>query len=59
MTKIHKDIAMHLMECAEDEEFTDQAVVKVLCRTMCVSLYIPLLKQRLQQFSQLATWSFK
>ena len=29
MTKIHKDVAMHLMECVEDEEFTDQAVVKV------------------------------
>lgn len=30
MTKIHKDVAMHLMECVEDEEFTDQAVVKEL-----------------------------
>ena len=29
MTKIHKDIAMHLMECAQDEEYSDQATVKV------------------------------
>jgi len=29
MTKIHKDIAMHLMECVQDEEYTDQATVKV------------------------------
>ena len=29
MTKIHKDIAMHLMECVQDEEYSDQAVIKV------------------------------
>ena len=29
MTKLHKDIAMYLMQCAGDEEYTDQAVVKV------------------------------
>jgi len=29
MTKIHKDIAMHLMECVQDEEYSDQAIIKV------------------------------
>ena len=29
MTKIHKDIAMRLMECVNDEEYSDQAIVKV------------------------------
>lgn len=29
MTKIHKEIAMHMMECVQDEKFTDQATVKV------------------------------
>ena len=29
MTKLHKDIAMRLMECVGDEEYSDQAVVKV------------------------------
>lgn len=31
MTKIHKDIAMHLMECVQDEEYSDQAIIKVGC----------------------------
>ncbi len=30
LTKLHRDIAMRLLECVEDEEFTDQATVKVL-----------------------------
>ena len=29
MTKIHKDIAMRLIECVNDEEYSDQAIVKV------------------------------
>ena len=29
MTKLHRDIAMRLLECVQDEEFTDQATVKV------------------------------
>ena len=29
MTKIHKDIAMHLMECVQDEEYSDQVIIKV------------------------------
>ena len=29
MTKLHRDIAMHLLECVNDEEFTDQAIIKV------------------------------
>ena len=29
MTKIHKDIAMRLMEVVNDEEYSDQQVVKV------------------------------
>ncbi len=29
MTKLHKDIAMKLMECVQDEEYTDQATIKV------------------------------
>jgi len=29
MTKLHKDIAMHLLECVDDQDFTDQATVKV------------------------------
>ena len=31
MTKIHKDIAMRLMEVVNDEEYTEQQVVKVCC----------------------------
>ena len=30
MTKLHKDIAMHLQECVDDQDFTDQATVKEL-----------------------------
>ncbi len=30
MTKIHKDIAMRLMECANSIEYSDQAIVKVI-----------------------------
>ena len=42
MTKIHKDIAMHLMECVQDEEYTDQATIKVgysvwWCLRRCLS----------------------
>ncbi len=29
MTKLHKDIAMKLMESVQDEEYTDQAAIKV------------------------------
>ena len=29
MTKLHRDIAMHLLECVQDEEFADQAIIKV------------------------------
>ena len=29
MTKLHRDIAVRLLECVEDEEFTDQATIKV------------------------------
>lgn len=29
MTKLHRDIAMRLIQCTEDEEFTDQATIKV------------------------------
>ena len=29
MTKLHKDIAVRLIQCTEDEEFTDQATIKV------------------------------
>lgn len=29
MTKLHRDIAMRLLECVQDEEFTDQATIKV------------------------------
>ena len=29
MTKLHKDIAVRLIQCSEDEEFTDQATIKV------------------------------
>ena len=29
MTKLHKDIAVRLIQCTEDEEFTDQAAIKV------------------------------
>ena len=28
MTKLHKDIAVHLLECVNDQDFTDQATVK-------------------------------
>lgn len=30
MTKLHKDVAVRLIQCTEDEEFTDQATIKVL-----------------------------
>ena len=29
MTKLHRDIAVRLIQCTEDEEFTDQATIKV------------------------------
>ena len=29
MSKIHKDLAMRMMECLQDEEMSDQATVKV------------------------------
>lgn len=29
MTKLHRDIAVRLLQCVEDEEFTNQATVKV------------------------------
>lgn len=29
MTKLHKDIAMKLMDSVNNEEYTDQAIVKV------------------------------
>ena len=29
MTKLHKDVAVRLIQCTEDEEFTDQATIKV------------------------------
>ncbi len=29
MTKLHKDIAMRLMECVQDDSLSDQAVIKV------------------------------
>lgn len=32
MTKLHRDIAMRLLECVQDEEFTDQATIKVTLR---------------------------
>lgn len=34
MTKLHKDIAMRLMECVKDESMSDQAVIKVRQLTM-------------------------
>lgn len=37
MTKIHKDIAMRLMEVANDEEITDQQVVKVCYIAECTA----------------------
>ena len=38
MTKLHRDIAMRLLECVQDEEFTDQATVKVSVDTAPRSL---------------------
>ena len=32
--KLHKDIAMHLMECVEDATMNDQKVIKA-CRVCC------------------------
>lgn len=29
MTKLHKDIAMHMMECVQSQDYTDSAAVKV------------------------------
>lgn len=29
MTKLHRDIAVRLLECVKDDEFTDQATIKV------------------------------
>ncbi len=29
MTKLHKDVAVRLIQCTDDEEFTDQATIKV------------------------------
>jgi len=31
MTKLHRDIAVRLLECVQDQEFTEQATVKVTC----------------------------
>lgn len=35
MTKLHKEIAMRLLECTQDEEFTDQATIKVSNYLIC------------------------
>lgn len=37
MGKIHKDIATRMVQCAEDEDITDQAMIKV--RILCVPLF--------------------
>ena len=29
MTKLHKDIAMHMIECVQSEDYTDSATIKV------------------------------
>ena len=29
MTKLHKDIAMHMMECVQSQEYSDGAAIKV------------------------------
>lgn len=30
MTKLHKDIIFHLMQCVQNESLSDNAIVKVL-----------------------------
>lgn len=50
MTKLHKDIAMKLMASVNNEEYTDQAIVKVECISMLLSLFVYrscLLKQKI------------
>ena len=50
MTKLHKDIAMKLMDSVNNEEYTDQAIVKVCYISVLLSLLMYrscLLKQKI------------
>lgn len=29
MTKLHKDIAMHMMQCVQSDQYTDSTTIKV------------------------------
>ena len=40
--KLHKDVAMHLMECVEDATMNDQKVIKA-CRTQRIMYHHSLL----------------
>lgn len=47
MTKIHKDIAMRLMEVVNDEEYSEQQVVKVYCFLLKIHVIFNSLHQEL------------
>lgn len=39
MTKLHKDIAMHMMQCVQSEEYTDSTTIKVTPLTACFEVH--------------------
>lgn len=57
MTKLHKDIAMHMMQCAQSEEHSDNSTIKVTPQTIPSTLHLSLTQWKI--FGWLACTSFR
>lgn len=53
MTKLHKDIAMHMMECVQSQDYNDVAAVKVRASVIAhpfhLTQFIPISLQEVSQ----------